>query len=142
MEPVGGAIALELLGARSACLRERPHVGLLGGRHLRSTPPDLEPPSERGRGALVGGRKPGRRRAQYTLGTGDYRRLARALGLAQGRIAVTGVVPDHPWLTRSFLRDYVLSKRVDRSVLYSDEAGRALWWGTTSRTGCAGDWFA
>lgn len=52
----------------------------------------------------------------------DYRRFAYSLGHAQGRIAVTGVVNRHPWLTRSFLRDYVLSKRVDRSILYSDEA--------------------
>ena len=54
----------------------------------------------------------------------DYRHFARALGLAQGRIAVTGAVPDHPWLTRRFLRDYVLSKQVDRSILYSDEVWR------------------
>jgi hypothetical protein len=52
----------------------------------------------------------------------DYQRFARSLGLAQGRIAVTGLIPDHPWLTRSFLRDYVLSKRVDRGILYSNEA--------------------
>jgi hypothetical protein len=54
----------------------------------------------------------------------DYRRFAHALGLAQGCVAVTGVVSDHPWLTRRFLRDYVLSKRVDRSILYSDDAWR------------------
>jgi phosphotransferase family enzyme len=53
---------------------------------------------------------------------GNYRRFANSLGQAQGRIAVTGVVPSHPWLTRSFLRDYVLSKRMDRGILYSDEA--------------------
>lgn len=64
-----------------------------------------------------GGSVPGTR-----WSTEDYRRFARTLGLAQGRIAVTGVVPDHPWLTRRFLRDYVLSKRVHRSILYSDEA--------------------
>ena len=52
----------------------------------------------------------------------DYRRFARSLGLAQGRIVVTGMIPDHPWLTRRFLRDYVLSKRVNRGALYSDEA--------------------
>ena len=57
-------------------------------------------------------------------GMEDYRRFARALGLAQGRIAVTGALPDHPWLTRCFLRQYVLSKRVDRSILYSDEVWR------------------
>jgi hypothetical protein len=55
---------------------------------------------------------------------GDYRRFARSLGYAQGRIALAGVVPHHPWLTRSFLRDYVLSKRLDRGILYSDEAWR------------------
>jgi len=57
-------------------------------------------------------------------GLGDFRRFAHCLGLAQGRIAVRGMVPDHPWLTRRFLRDYVLSKRVDRAVLYSNEAWR------------------
>ncbi len=56
--------------------------------------------------------------------TEDYRRFARGLGLAQGRIAATGSNLDHPWLTRRFLRDYVLSKQVDRRVLYSDEAWR------------------
>ncbi len=35
----------------------------------------------------------------------DYRRFVHSLGQGQGRIAVSGVVPDHPWLTRSFLRD-------------------------------------
>jgi len=55
---------------------------------------------------------------------GDYRRFAYALGLAQGRIAVSGALPDHPWLTRRFLRDYVLSKRVDRGILYSEDAWR------------------
>jgi hypothetical protein len=53
---------------------------------------------------------------------GDYRRFARSLGCAQGRIVVTGVIPGHPWLTRMFLRDYVLSKQTDRGILYSDEA--------------------
>jgi hypothetical protein len=57
-------------------------------------------------------------------GMADYRRFARALGLAQGRIAVTGAVPDHPWLTRRFLHDYALSQGVDRGILYSDEAWR------------------
>jgi hypothetical protein len=52
----------------------------------------------------------------------DYRRFVHSLGQAQGRIAVSGVIPDHPWLTRSFLRDYVLSKRMDRGILYSEEA--------------------
>lgn len=50
--------------------------------------------------------------------------FAHSVGHAQGRIAITGVVFDHRWLTRSFLRDYVLSKRMDRSILYSDEAWR------------------
>ncbi len=54
----------------------------------------------------------------------DYRRFAYGLGLAQGRIAITGSALDHPWLTRRFLRDYVLSKLVKRSILYSDEAWR------------------
>ena len=54
----------------------------------------------------------------------DYRRFARALGLAQGRMAATGAVPDRPWLTGRFLRGYVLSKRVDRNILYSEEAWR------------------
>ncbi len=54
----------------------------------------------------------------------DYRRFARCLGLAQGRIATGGSGLDHPWLTRHFLRHYVLSKRVDRGVLYSDDAWR------------------
>jgi hypothetical protein len=54
----------------------------------------------------------------------DYRRFAYGLGLAHGRIAVTGSALDHPWLTRRFLRDYVLSKRVDWNILYSDEAWR------------------
>ena len=53
---------------------------------------------------------------------GDYRRFARSLGCAQGRIVVTGVIPGHPWLTRTFLRDYVLSKQMNRGILYSDEA--------------------
>jgi hypothetical protein len=57
-------------------------------------------------------------------GLGDYRRFAHSLGQAQGRIALTGAVPHHPWLTRSFLRDYVLSKQVDRDILYSEEAWR------------------
>jgi Phosphotransferase enzyme family len=56
-------------------------------------------------------------------GMESYRRFAHALGLAQGRIAA-GSALDHPWLTRRFLRDYVLSKHVDRSILYSDEAWR------------------
>jgi hypothetical protein len=54
----------------------------------------------------------------------DYWRFAYDLGLAQGRITLTGSVPDHSWLTRHFLRDYVLSKRVERSILYSDNARR------------------
>jgi hypothetical protein len=53
-------------------------------------------------------------------GAQDYRRFARALGLAQGRAAVAGTGLDRPWLTRRFLRGYVLSKLVDRGVLYSD----------------------
>lgn len=57
-------------------------------------------------------------------GVHDYRRFARALGLAQGRAAVAGTGLHHPWLTRRFLRDYVLSKRVDRNVLHSDETWR------------------
>jgi hypothetical protein len=52
----------------------------------------------------------------------DYRRFARGLGLAQGRTILAGSDLGRPWLTRRFLRDYVLSKRVDRRVLYSDEA--------------------
>jgi len=55
---------------------------------------------------------------------GDYRRFAHSLGHAQGRIVVAGVVPGHRWLTRTFLRDYVLSKRIDRGILYSEEAWR------------------
>ncbi len=58
--------------------------------------------------------------------TEDYRRFAYGLGLAQGRIAITASALDHPWLTRRFMRDYVLSKRVDRDILYSDEAWRPL----------------
>jgi len=58
------------------------------------------------------------------LSVSDYRRFAYGLGLAQGRIAIAGSALDHPWLTRHFLRDYVLSKQVDRNVLYSDEAWR------------------
>jgi hypothetical protein len=54
----------------------------------------------------------------------DYRRFAYGLGLAQGSVAITGSALDHPWLTRRFLRDYVLSKLVERSILYSDEAWR------------------
>jgi hypothetical protein len=56
--------------------------------------------------------------------TEDYRRFAYGLGFAQGRIAATGAATNYPWLTRRFLRDYVLSKQADRSVLYSDEAWR------------------
>lgn len=52
----------------------------------------------------------------------DYRRFAHALGLAQGRIAATRAGLDASWLTRRFLRDYVLSKKTDRGILYSDEA--------------------
>lgn len=52
----------------------------------------------------------------------DYRRFAGALGRAQGRIALTRKGLDHPWLTRRYLRDYVLSKGVDRGVLRSDGA--------------------
>jgi hypothetical protein len=59
--------------------------------------------------------------------TEDYRRFAHGLGVAQGRIAAAGSdLDDHPWITRRFLRDYVLSKRVDRGILYSDEAWRRL----------------
>ena len=54
----------------------------------------------------------------------DYWRFVYGLGLVQGRITLTGSVPDHCWLTRHFLRDYVLSKRVERSILYSDNAWR------------------
>jgi hypothetical protein len=54
----------------------------------------------------------------------DYRRFAYGLGLAQGSLALTGSALDHPWLTRRFLRDYVLSKQMERSILYSDEAWR------------------
>jgi hypothetical protein len=56
--------------------------------------------------------------------TEDYRRFAYGLGVAQGRIAAGSDLDDRPWLTRHFLRDYVLSKRVDRGILYSDEAWR------------------
>lgn len=52
----------------------------------------------------------------------DHRSFARSLGQTQGRFAVSGLVPRHPWLTRTFLRDYVLSKRIDRGILYSEEA--------------------
>jgi phosphotransferase family enzyme len=54
----------------------------------------------------------------------DYQRFAYGLGLAQGSLALTGSALDHPWLTRRFLRDYVLSKQMERSILYSDEAWR------------------
>jgi hypothetical protein len=54
----------------------------------------------------------------------DYRRFARALGVAQGSAAVAGTCLDYPWLTRRFLRDYVLSKPADRGILYSDDAWR------------------
>jgi hypothetical protein len=54
----------------------------------------------------------------------DYRRFAYSLGLAQGSIAITGSARDHPSLTGRFLRDYVPSKHLDRSLLYSDETWR------------------
>lgn len=57
-------------------------------------------------------------------GLDAYRRFAHALGLAQGRAVVAGAGLSRPWLTRRFLRGYVLSKAVDRGVLYSDAAWR------------------
>jgi hypothetical protein len=64
-----------------------------------------------------GGSTPGTRWSRE-----DYGAFAHSLGLAQGHIAVAGAGLDHPWLSRNFLRDYVLSKRADRGVLYSEEA--------------------
>jgi hypothetical protein len=49
-----------------------------------------------------------------------YGTFARSLGLAQGRAA--RLRPEHPWLSRSFLRSYSGSKAVDWSLPDDDAA--------------------
>lgn len=50
-----------------------------------------------------------------------YAEAARQLGIAQGTIARTGL-PDQPWLSRHWLRDYLAIRRHDGDILADDHA--------------------
>lgn len=54
----------------------------------------------------------------------DLGRAARALGRGQGSYLAGRPLPDAPWLSRRFLRQYVAAKPVDGSVLHDDAAWR------------------
>jgi hypothetical protein len=58
------------------------------------------------------------------LGIADLEALARALGRAQGRLAVSGGW-DRPWLSHRYLREYSESKPVDDVLLGDDAAWSA-----------------
>ncbi|WP_151475501.1 protein kinase family protein [Streptomyces albicerus] len=49
-------------------------------------------------------------------------RHAERLGAAHGRALADGVVPDRPWLSRRFLRDYTAGQSVGRELLDDDAA--------------------
>jgi hypothetical protein len=53
-----------------------------------------------------------------------YAQAARSLGLAQGRLAVDGSIPQLPWLSRGFLRAYSGSQPADWRLLEDDDAWR------------------
>ena len=48
--------------------------------------------------------------------------LARGLGRGQGAVATRASLPDWPWLSRRFLRQYTTSRYVDRAVLDAEDA--------------------
>jgi hypothetical protein len=53
-----------------------------------------------------------------------YAQAARSLGLAQGRLASEGSIPEHPWLSRGFLRTYSGARPADWRLLDDDDAWR------------------
>ena len=83
-------------------------LGLLGPTLLRSEPTD-------GGAELTIQAFQGRTAAD--LGVDDLAQLAADLGRAQGRAEL----PDDPWLSRAYLRDYSTSRSADFSLLDRDD---------------------
>lgn len=51
-----------------------------------------------------------------------YAKVARALGAAQGRVALSGAIPNIEWLSQNFLRDYSSEKPVAWEMIDDDHS--------------------
>ena len=63
----------------------------------------------------------------------DYAAASMALGRGQGRFLTGTPVPDHPWLSRGFLRDYSGASRSTGPCSTTTTHGISPWSGGTSR---------